>query len=125
MPIIYAFTAEMNYLQLSHYIILFSVAFSDSVDIKYEESRGRYGIATRNIKLGEILCVETPTVFSLHQDTENCCYHCFKVPLAPQPSPYTSKIRFCSRYTNKDVSYMQYEVIERVVHNINFVLPYR
>ena len=72
-------------------------AFSDSVTIKYGKGVGRYGVAARDIKLGDILCVETPPFFHLHQDIEDHCSNCMKTCIAPLPSPHTSTLVFCSR----------------------------
>ena len=44
-------------------------AFSSSVEIRYEAGRGRFGVATRDIPVGELVCVETPPVFFLHEET--------------------------------------------------------
>ena len=43
-------------------------AFSRCVSLKYSAERGRYGVAARDIRLGELLCEETPALSSLHPD---------------------------------------------------------
>ena len=55
--------------------LCFTLAFSSSVEIKFEEKRGRYGVASRNIKLGEVLCVETPSIFYIMPDSESDLCH--------------------------------------------------
>ena len=35
-------------------------AFSRCVSLKYSAERGRFGVAARDIRLGELLCEETP-----------------------------------------------------------------
>ena len=73
-------------------------AFSSAVQVKYEAGRGRFGVAGRSVRLGELLCVETPAVSVLHPDCGLSCTGCFRQTEAPLPSPFTSKVVFCSRY---------------------------
>jgi len=54
-------------------------ALSDGVKIKFDNSRGRYGVATRDIKLGEILLVETPPVFYVNPYCQDKCSHCSRL----------------------------------------------
>ena len=54
-------------------------------------------MAARDVKLGELLGVETPALSFLHQDSGLACTHCFAVCPAPLPSPFSSKSVFCSR----------------------------
>ena len=64
------------------FLILVSISFlalSDGVKIKFDNSRGRYGVATRDIKLGEILLVETPPVFYVNPDCQDKCSHCSRL----------------------------------------------
>ena len=73
-------------------------AFSDSVTIKMEAGKGRFGVAKRNINLGEVLCIEEPPVFVLHQEHQKKrCYFCFSSSLTLLSSPFSSNIWFCSK----------------------------
>ena len=72
-------------------------AFSRSVSLKYEADRGRFGVAGRDIVLGELLCVETPALSHLHPEPGPACTHCFTTSPAPLPSPFSANQVFCSR----------------------------
>lgn len=73
-------------------------AFSDAVEIVSAPDRGRYGLTTRPVALGELLCVEQPPVFFLHEETSGVnCSHCFRESLAPLPSPTCTQTVFCCR----------------------------
>ena len=72
-------------------------AFSSAVEVKYEAGRGRFGVATRDVRLGEMICVETPPVAFLHSSSSLSCSLCFTHCPAPLPSPYTTEVVFCSR----------------------------
>ena len=53
-----------------------TLALSDGVKMMFDKSRGRYGVAARDIKLGEILLVETPPVFYVNPECQDNCSHC-------------------------------------------------
>ena len=51
--------------------------FSDAVRIKYEEGRGRFAVAGRDIKAGELIARERPFVSLLDREhTKSHCWHC-------------------------------------------------
>ena len=58
-------------------------SLSSTIQIKYEQERGRFGIAKRDIKAGEVLVFENPTaakIKRMHQKDhcENCLRYEFK-----------------------------------------------
>jgi len=60
---------------------------SDAFDVRYHQDSGRYGVASRDVGVGEILLVEAPYVSVLSADAFQLrCYNCFgtvgDVPLA-------------------------------------------
>ena len=91
-------------------------AFSDAIDLKTESGRGRFGVTTRPVALGELLAVsstcivtsfkivlavcltnvfqvERPPVFFLHEETSGInCSHCFRESAAPLPSPTCTQV---------------------------------
>ena len=71
--------------------------FSDGVEVKYSEIRGRYAVATRNIPTGECLAVER-ALFSntLPRNSLKNCYLCHKDTICPTPCDECSGIVFCS-----------------------------
>ena len=76
-------------------------AFSRSVSLKYEEGRGRFGVAARDVVLGELLCVERPALSFLHPEPGLACSHCFTASPAPLPSPFSANTVFCSRWAEQ------------------------
>jgi len=51
---------------------------SDAFDVRYHQDKGRYGVASRDVAVGEVLLVETPYVSVLTADAyETRCYNCF------------------------------------------------
>jgi len=52
---------------------------SDAFDVRYHQDRGRYGVASRDVAVGEVLLIETPYVSVLSADAyELRCYNCFR-----------------------------------------------
>ena len=52
---------------------------SDAFDVRYQEEKGRYGVASRDVVVGEVLLTETPYVSVLSADAyEVRCYNCFR-----------------------------------------------
>ena len=53
--------------------------FSSAISVKYEDTRGRFGIANRDIKVGETLVYESPTGARLRKDNEkDHCDNCLR-----------------------------------------------
>jgi len=72
-------------------------AMSDAVTFKYEQGRGRFCIASRDIIVGEVLTVEKAIVsHMLPEYMGKNCTHCFKSMKAPLPCPTCTKVMFCS-----------------------------
>ena len=72
-------------------------SFSDAVVLQYGEGRGRYAVAGRDIKLGELVAVERAVVGGLDQDQRlSHCWHCLRCAQAPLPCLACSGVMFCS-----------------------------
>ena len=73
-------------------------AFSDAIELKYDEYRGRYGIAARDIEAGTVVLEEHPVGARLkRQYTITHCDQCFrKVSTLPVPCRTCSGVRYCS-----------------------------
>jgi len=95
-------------------------AFSDAIDLKTESGRGRFGVTTRPVALGELLAVERPPVFFLHEETSGInCSHCFRESAAPLPSPTCTQTVFCSRRC-QDEAMATYHVTESKFMDVLF-----
>ncbi|XP_047035670.1 SET and MYND domain-containing protein 4 [Helicoverpa zea] len=72
-------------------------AASEAIQIDYEEVRGRYATATKDIEAGEILLVEKPhSGVLLAEYSSTHCQNCFiKCPI-PLPCPKCPNVVFCS-----------------------------
>merc|ERR1719209_396894 len=95
-------------------------AFSDAIDLRSEPGRGRFGVTTRAVPLGELLAVERPPVFFLHEETSGVnCSHCFRESSAPLPSPTCTQTVFCSRRC-QDEAMATYHVTESKFMDVLF-----
>ena len=85
---------------------------SDSVLIQYGEGRGRYALAARDIRPGELLAVERAQVSALDKEERlSHCWHCLRCAECPLPCLACSGVMFCSPDC-RDLaitSYHQYE----------------
>ena len=53
--------------------------FSSAISVKYEDTQGRFGIANRDIKVGETLVYESPTGARLRKGYEkDHCDNCLR-----------------------------------------------
>ena len=87
-------------------------SLSAAVLLQYEEGRGRYAVAGRDIRLGELLAVERAGVAALDQDQRlSHCWHCLKCAQCPLPCTACSGVMFCSEDCREAavVTYHQYE----------------
>ena len=67
---------------------------SDAVTFKYEEGRGRYAVASKDITVGEVVTVEKAIVsHMLPEYMGKNCSHCFKTMKAPMPCNFCTKVR--------------------------------
>ena len=72
-------------------------SLSEAVLLQYEEGRGRYAVAGRDIRLGELLAVETAAVAALDCEQRlSHCWHCLRCAQSPLPCPACSGVMFCS-----------------------------
>lgn len=72
-------------------------AFSSAVELSYSPSQGRYIVAARDIRPGEVIGVER--AHSASVDPKNLpmfCSTCLSLCLVPLPCPSCSKVIFCS-----------------------------
>ena len=54
-------------------------AIADCIQFRYQPGRGRYAVATRDIGVGEFICVEQPTVSRiLPEFSGSNCSNCFR-----------------------------------------------
>lgn len=68
-----------------------------NVKLEYKEDRGRFLVASEDIKPGEILIIETPySSILLPEYYGTHCQSCFIRILAPIPCWFCCKVRFCS-----------------------------
>ena len=57
-------------------------SLSEAVVVRFSEERGRYLVAGRTIKRGEVVAVEKPAVvFPITADTEKYCSNCCRTLL--------------------------------------------
>jgi len=68
---------------------------SDAFDVRYAAERGRYGVASRDVAVGEVLLVEAPYVSVLSADAFQLrCYNCFRsVDDVPLPCHTCTRVR--------------------------------
>ena len=87
--------------------------FSDAVRIRYEEGRGRFAVAARDISAGELLARETPYVQLLERDlTRSHCWHCLLCTKSPLPCATCSGVQYCSRRCRQAAAtYHKYECL--------------
>ena len=72
-------------------------SLSQAVLLQYEEGRGRYAVAGRDIKVGELLAVETAVVAALDSEERlTHCWHCLRCAQSPLPCLACSGVMFCS-----------------------------
>ena len=70
---------------------------SEAVTIRYAASRGRYAVAARDIRVGELIAVEEAFVSVLDRDQRlTNCWHCLQCAQRPLPCPACSGLVFCS-----------------------------
>lgn len=72
-------------------------SLSEACDVAYTKEQGRFIVAKRDMKPGEIILIEKPFAsVLLFEHNLNHCHHCFKRTLAPIPSTYSYLVMFCS-----------------------------
>ena len=89
-------------------------SFSDAVQIKFGEGRGRYGVASREIKVGELIAIEKPYVSLIDKEfSKNHCWNCLLCTKSPIPCERCSGVVYCSRECrqNADSTYHSYECL--------------
>lgn len=72
-------------------------AITNNIEIRFEPGRGRFAVATRDISVGDVVCVEQPCISHiLPEYLSSNCGHCFKSMKAPMPCTTCSKVMYCS-----------------------------
>jgi len=90
-------------------------AFSEAARIGFHTDRGRTVLARRDIKAGEIICVDDPTCAMLCPDVKDSiydhCVNCFRFTKAPLPCDNCCSVVFCSKKC-KDLANQTFHRIE-------------
>jgi len=89
-------------------------SFSDAVQIKYAEGRGRYAVANREIKVGELIAIENPYVSLVDKEfSKSHCWNCLLCTKSPIPCEFCSGVVYCSKECrqNADETYHKYECL--------------
>ena len=72
-------------------------AIANCLNFRHEPGRGRFAVASRDISVGEFICVESPLVSRiLPEYAGSNCANCFKSMKAPMPCPTCTQVMFCS-----------------------------
>lgn len=73
---------------------------SDAFDVRYHQDKGRYGVASRDVAVSEVLLVEAPYVSVLTADAyKTRCYNCFRtVGDVPLGCHVCSRVRYIHTY---------------------------
>ena len=80
--------------------------------VAFSAEKGRYVVANRDIRPGEVILVEKPYASVLHAEQENSmCHHCLMSCIAPVPCQHCPMARYCSR-TCRDASWDSYHKYE-------------
>ena len=89
-------------------------SFSDTVQIKFAEGRGRYAVASREIKVGELIAIETPFVSLIDKEfSKSHCWNCLLCTKSPIPCEACSGVVYCSKECrqNANDTYHRYECL--------------
>ena len=88
-------------------------AFSSSVAIRQTEVQGRFAVATKDLKPGDLFAVDKPSISYLDKEfVKSNCWHCLAIAkLNPLPCSQCSGVVFCSQSCKQEAgqSYHKYE----------------
>lgn len=85
---------------------------SEAFDVRYNPENGRYGVAAKDITVGDIVLVESPYVSVLSTELFAVrCFHCFRSLSVPVPCFRCTRARYCSERC-RSVSWETYHRIE-------------
>ncbi len=86
-------------------------SLSGSCNVSYTKERGRFIVANRDMKPGEIVVIEKPFAsVLLLEHSLDYCHHCFKKVTAPIPSAHCCFAMFCNDDCTREAEpYHQYE----------------
>ncbi|KAK7075804.1 hypothetical protein SK128_011385, partial [Halocaridina rubra] len=87
-------------------------AMSSAVKLMYSPREGKHLVATRDIRPGEVLCVEEPFSAAVNvNEMANYCNSCFRRTTILLPCPNCSLVAFCSeKCTMRDSSHPHWAV---------------
>ena len=87
-------------------------SLSDACDVVYDPLLGRYIVAKRDIRPGEVVLSEKPYASIILADSRlDHCSHCYKVTLAPIPCPSCCHCLYCSTEC-RSLAYKLYHRLE-------------
>ena len=70
---------------------------SSCVDVKYNSTKGRYMVAAKDVRIGDVIMVEKPYTCVLGKDFyESHCYHCLQATDRPVGCQSCARVRYCS-----------------------------
>lgn len=85
---------------------------SEAFDVRYNSDSGRYGVAVKDITVGDVLLVEPPYVSVLSAELFAVrCFHCFRSLSVPVPCIRCNRARYCSDKC-RSVSWETYHEVE-------------
>ena len=98
--------------------------------LRESSDRGRYVVASRDLRLGELVCAEEPFVHTVHDDLQSTiCHNCFSLLPAEASAVETcrkcSQVRYCSASCARDgaaVHATECEVLQAVAASDNAAL---
>ena len=86
-------------------------ALSSALEVAYKPEVGRHLVATRDIAVGEVVCVEEATLVRLIPTpalASTCC-HCLLETWAPLPCSSCAAVSFCSTHCQNAATYHKWE----------------
>ena len=86
-------------------------ALSSALEVAYKPEVGRHLVATRDIAVGEVVCVEEATLVRLLPTpalASTCC-HCLLETWAPLPCSSCAAVSFCSTHCQNAATYHKWE----------------
>ena len=70
---------------------------SDAFEVRHNQEYGRYGVAAKDVRIGDVILVESPYVCVLNQDMFDIrCYHCFRSLTVFIPCSSCIRVKYCS-----------------------------
>ena len=87
-------------------------SLTSACKVAFSAEKGRYVVANRDIRPGEVILVEKPYASVLTAEQRNSmCHHCLTLCIAPMPCQHCPVAHYCSR-TCRDASWDSYHKYE-------------